>query len=167
MTPEEMMDAALAVAEDGLAAGELPIGAVVLLGDEIVGRAYTQERALRRRIVHADLLAMDAADRVLGWRKREHPLRLAVTLEPCVMCLGAAMTLGVTEIVYALESPGDGAAVLGTWRPETGDLPGYAVPVLVGGVRRAEARELFRRYCDQAPDSGMRRWARTLLDRPN
>jgi len=158
-----MVGAALEVAEEGLAAGEQPIGAVVVMGDEIVGRAYTQEATRRRRLVHADLLAMIEADEVLGWRRRPYPLRMAVNLEPCVMCLGAAMVLGVSEVYYALESPSDGGAgIAANWRPSP-DMPSFAAPVMLGGVRREESRELFRRYCVSAPDSPMRRWAATLL----
>lgn len=52
------MAAALEVAEQGMTAGELPIAAVVVLGTEVIGSAYTQDRSLGRKIVHADLLAM-------------------------------------------------------------------------------------------------------------
>ena len=91
VSPDEMMLAAIAAADEGMAAGELPIGAVVFMGDQVVGRAFTQEIALRRRVVHADLLAVLAADELLGRGPRRLPLKLAVNLEPCMMCLGAAM----------------------------------------------------------------------------
>ena len=162
-----MLVAAIQVAEDGLAAGELPIGAVVVMGDDVVGRAFTQEKTQGRRLVHADLLAMTEADRALGWRRRPAPLTLAVNLEPCVMCLGAAMAMGVSQIYFGLESPGDGAsAVAAEWRPLSADLPGYAAPAITGGIRREEVREQFRRYCEGAADSGMRRWAATLAGAP-
>ncbi|MFC1408738.1 nucleoside deaminase [Streptacidiphilus sp. N1-12] len=168
MTPDEMLSAAIAVAEEGLAAGELPIGAVVVLGDEVVGRAFTEDLGRKRRLVHADLLAMIEADERLGWGRRVQPLRLAVNLEPCVMCLGAAMALGVTEVYFGLESPADGAAgIAAAWQPTSADLPGYAPPVMVGGLRREECREQFSRYCRTAPDSGFRRWAQTLADLPD
>jgi tRNA(adenine34) deaminase len=61
-TPDSAVGLALEVAQDGLRASELPIGAVVLAGDRVVGRAHTKERELGRRIVHADLLAMIQAD---------------------------------------------------------------------------------------------------------
>jgi tRNA(adenine34) deaminase len=167
MTPDELVRAAIAVAEDGLAHGELPIGAVVEMGGEIIARAYTSETALGRRLVHADLLAMTAADELLGWRARPHPLRLAVNLEPCLMCMGAAMALKVDEVCYALESPADGgAAVAASW-PVSPDLPWYRPPVLHGGLRRDEARDQFRRYCAVAPDSGLRRWAQTMAEQPS
>jgi tRNA(adenine34) deaminase len=112
-----MVAAAIDVADTGMAAGELSIGAVIVMGDDIVARSHTRERGIGRRLVHADLLAMIAADERLGFAKRPGPLALAVNLEPCVMCLGAAMTLGVAEVFYALESPGDGGAVIAAqWR---------------------------------------------------
>jgi tRNA(adenine34) deaminase len=166
MTPEALIGAALEVAETGLAAGELPIGAVALIGGEIVGRAYTQEIARGRRLVHADLLAMVEADEVLGWRRRTEPLRLAVSLEPCVMCPGAAMVLGVSEVYFALESPGDGGAkIAANWDPSP-DAAWFTPPAVAGGIRREESRDLFRRYCATAADSGMRRWAQTLAGLP-
>lgn len=162
MTPDELMTAALAVAEEALAAGELPIGAVVAVGDDIVGRAYTQEKTLGRRLVHADLLAMIAADEALGWRRRAHPLQLAVTLEPCLMCLGAAMALGVREAYYGLASPADGGGgIAAAWRPHP-DMPWYAAPAMTGGLRQDDVRELFGRYADTAPAGPLRDWACTL-----
>jgi tRNA(adenine34) deaminase len=163
-----MVAAAVSVAEEGLAAGELPIGAVVFLGGEIAGRSFTREKTLRRRLVHADLLAMLEADQALGWRRRAHPLELAVNLEPCIMCLGAAMAMGVTKVHYGLESPADGAArIAAEWPAENPGLPGYLAPDMTGGVHREEARDQFRRYCRQAADSGLRRWAQTLADLPD
>ena len=158
-----MVGAALAVAAEGLAAGEHPIGAVVVLGDEIVGRAHTSEKTLARRLVHADLLAMTQADERLGWRPRAHPLQLAVTLEPCVMCLGAAMALGVREIYYALESPADGGAVIAAERRRAPEPPWFATPTMTGGIRREESRALYRRWRASAPPGVLRDWADTLL----
>jgi tRNA(adenine34) deaminase len=83
-----MMAVAIEVAEEGMDAGELPIGAVVVMGDDIVGRSHTKERGAGRRLVHADVLAMIETDKRLGWSRRPVPLALAINLEPCVMCLG-------------------------------------------------------------------------------
>ena len=166
MTPEAMVAAALEVAEAGMAVGELPIGAVVIMGDEILGSAYASERTLRRHLVHADLLAMIQADERLAFTERPHPLRLAVTLEPCVMCLGAAMALGVAEVCYALESPGDGGAgIAASWK-DSPDAPFFVAPRMVGGIRREESRDLFRWYCEAGPDNVATRWARSLVRLP-
>lgn len=106
--------AALRTAEQGLSRGEMPVGAVVYAGDELVASAHTEERRQRRRIVHADLLALERADHVLGFGRRSEPLVLAVTLEPCLMCLGAAITLGVDRVYYAY-AEGDGPVGMRDW----------------------------------------------------
>lgn len=159
------MAAALAVAEEGLDAGELPIGAVVVVDGRVVARAHTQERAQRRLLVHAELLALDDADRHLGADRRR--ATLVTTLEPCLMCLAAAATAGVPRIVFGLASPGDGAAGLATrWDEDrTDDLPHVRLPEVVGGVGADDARALFARFCAARPDAtdGLTTWARTLL----
>lgn len=161
-----MVAAAIEVAEAGMAAGEMPIGAIVVMGDEILGRAYASEHAQRRHLVHAELLAMTRADTALAFAKRPEPLRLAVNLEPCVMCVGAAMVLGVADVYYALESPGDGGAgIAASWK-NSPDAPFFVAPRIVGGIRRAESRDLFRRYCQGRPDTIATRWARGLLKLP-
>jgi tRNA(adenine34) deaminase len=167
MTPDDMVKAAIDVAEEGMAHGEMPIGAVVEMGGRIVSRAFTRDISLGRRLVHADLLAMITADEELGWGARPHPVRLAVNLEPCLMCLGAAMALQVAEVYYGLESPADGgSAVAATW-PTSPDLPWYKAPNITGGIRRAEVQDQFRRYRDRAPESGFRGWADTLAALPD
>jgi tRNA(adenine34) deaminase len=155
----DLMTAALAVAEDALAAGELPIGAVVAVGDEIVARSSTRDVGLGRRLAHAEVLALVSADELLGWRDRAGPVRLATTLEPCVMCLGAAMAMRVDEVHYGLPARADGAvAVLSGWHPHSA-MDWYRLPAVHGPVRQDACRELFRRYVDTMPDSGFRRWA--------
>ncbi|MBM2616196.1 hypothetical protein JIG36_11575 [Actinoplanes sp. LDG1-06] len=162
MTPDSLVQAALAVAEDGMTAGEMPIGAVLEMNGEIIATAYTRDVSLGRRLVHADLLAMTEADQKLGWTPRPGPLRLAVNLEPCLMCLGAAMALKVTDIYYALDSPADGgSAVAATWKPHP-DLPWYQPPHITGGLHQAEARDQFHRYATAHPDTAFGRWAATL-----
>jgi tRNA(adenine34) deaminase len=168
MTPEGLVGLAIDVAEEGLAAGELPIGAVVALGDEIVGRSHAMERSQRRRLVHADLLAMEQADKALSGRKRARPLRLAVTLEPCLMCLGAAMALVVDEVYFGLEAPSDGAAgVPAVWQPAAPDADFCRIPPLTGGIHRARCLDQFRRYVEAAPDSGFKTWAQGLASLPS
>ena len=157
------MAVALDVAEAGMAAGELPIGAVVVMGDDVVGSACTRDRGLDRRTAHADLLAMVEADERLGWRSRPAPLTLAVTLEPCVMCLGTAMVLGVSHVHYGLASPGDGGSgVAAAWRPHP-TTPWFAAPAMTGGVCEDRVRDQFRRYVATAEESGAVAWARSLI----
>lgn len=164
MSPEQAVALALKVAEEGMALGEMPIGAVVLQGDKVIGRAYTQEHKLRRRVVHADLLAMLEADTKLGLSRSSEPLTLAVSLEPCMMCMGAAITLGIEKVWFALESPNDGAVeLLSRWHPLV-EQPFFCCPKEIkGGFHRNEAQKLFAQYAalDSAP-KGMRKWAHGL-----
>lgn len=164
MTPDDMVSAAFEAAEAALALGELPIGAVVVMGDQVLGRAYTQERGAGRRLVHAEMSALAQADQELGLHTPPLPLYVASTLEPCLMCLGAAMTLGVREMYYALESRGDGSTAVAARWLSSADTPWYRAPMMTGGIRREDSRELFRRYCRTAADDGFRRWAQTLVD---
>lgn len=166
-TPADAVSLALDVAERGLSAGEMPIGAVVLSGDRVLGLAFTQERTLRRRIVHADLLAMQQADVALGFTRPDELLTLAVSLEPCLMCLGAAITLGVRRVYFALESPNDGAVdLLSKWNPPV-EEPFFTRPAeMRGGYHRDRSQRLFQRYADGAGPEGMRRWAASLADSP-
>jgi tRNA(adenine34) deaminase len=164
VTAEAIMWNALTVAREGLAAGEMPIGAVLFYGFVPFARAYTREIGLDRRLAHAELDVLTQADEALGWNQRRyHPLRLGVTVEPCLMCVGAAMTFGVHEIVFGLESPGDGGtALVADWQPRP-QLPSYIAPVITGGVLRERCLDLFRDYCETTPESPFRRWAATFL----
>lgn len=160
------MQDALAVAEQGLGHREMPIGAVVVVDGDIVASAYTQERTQRRLLVHAELLALDQADCVLDRRRRQ--ATLYTTLEPCLACLGAAMTVGIGRIVFALESPADGAArFVAEWdrRRSHGDLPGYQLPAIQAGVRRDESWRLFARFASQpGRNNALVGWAQTLAE---
>ena len=158
------MQRALALAEQALAAGELPIAAVITLDGQVVCQAHTAERALRRYLVHAELLALTAFDEC-GWSRAERRrCRLFTTLEPCMMCLGAAITAWVGEVVHALESPDDGAAALAAPRPDLPEI--FRPPILRGGVGREESRALFARYAAAAKPGGLRDWAAGLAALP-
>lgn len=142
MEPEEAVALAIKVAKEGMKLGEMPIGAVVLQGSKVIGRGFTQEQKLRRRIVHADLIAMLEADTRLGFKRSKEPLTLAVNLEPCIMCLGAAITLGVERVWFALESPNDGGVeLLQHWHPSV-EQPYFCRPKeILGGFHRHEAQD--------------------------
>lgn len=168
MTPtddERWMDEALAVAAEGLDAGELPIGAVVVADGRVVGRAHTQEAGQRRLLVHAELLALDEADRAPGWDRGR--ATLYTTLEPCLMCLGAAATTMVGRVVFALRSDADGAGDLAAlWDEHRAEgMPHLRLPAVEPGVRTAESRALFERYVSsrRARSDPMTAWARSLI----
>ena len=75
-----------------LVAGELLIGAVVVLNRQVIAAAHTREKTEGRLLVHADFLALEAADRLRPFPGRRRDAALFVNLEPCLMCFGAAMS---------------------------------------------------------------------------
>ncbi len=102
------MAAALDEARRGLAAGEVPVGAVVVIENEIVGRAHNAPIALADPTAHAEVLALRAAARQRG-NYRLTGATLYTTVEPCPMCCGAALHARVGRVVYGALDPKAGA----------------------------------------------------------
>ncbi|MDQ0285197.1 tRNA(adenine34) deaminase [Desulfofundulus luciae] len=99
---------ALAEAEKAYKLGEVPIGAVVVLGDQIIGRGHNLRETLKDSTAHAEILAMREAARHLGdWRLVDTVLYS--TIEPCPMCAGAMVQFRVRMLVYGARDPKAGA----------------------------------------------------------
>jgi tRNA(adenine34) deaminase len=164
----ECMRVALALAAWALAQGELPIAAHVMLDGRVIAWSTTAERRDSRRLVHAELLALEIADRLRPFPGRRDDVVLYTNLEPCPMCLGAAMSFGVGTVCYALESSSDGAvALFRGWRRNEEEMSGYRLPEIygpetLGAALRDESIALFRRYADEQPPGPLRDWALTL-----
>ncbi len=99
LTDEYFMRQALAEARRAQAAGEIPIGAVVVLDKVIIGRGYNQTEQLRDVTAHAEMLALTAAANFLG-NKYLTDCKLYVTVEPCVMCAGASAWAQLGGVVF-------------------------------------------------------------------
>ena len=98
------MTQALAEARRAAELGEVPIGAVVVLGGEVVGRGHNRREIDGDPLAHAELLALrEAALRVRGWRLVG--CSMYVTLEPCPMCAGALVASRVDRLVYGAADP--------------------------------------------------------------
>ncbi len=90
------------------AGGDVPVGAIALVGDEVVGRGHNEREQRGDPTAHAELLALRQAAHTLGtWRL--HPVTLVVTLEPCPMCAGALVAGRVGRLVFAATDPKAGA----------------------------------------------------------
>lgn len=137
------MRAALEQARLALAAGEVPIGAVVVAGGEIVSRAFNQPIAAVDPTAHAEVLALRAAAAHIG-NYRLTDTTLYVTVEPCLMCVGALVHARVREVVFGALEPRTGALV--------STLRGHEIPGLnhrftvAGGVLEADCRELIQQF---------------------
>lgn len=104
----ERMRLALRAAAEAQAAGEVPVGAAIFAGDELVGRAYNQREMLQDPTAHAEMLAITQAASALGtWRL--DGCCLYVTLEPCPMCAGAIAQARLAKLVYGALDPKAGA----------------------------------------------------------
>lgn len=102
------MRVALAEARAGLAAGEVPVGAVVVVGGVIVGQAHNAPIGLVDPSAHAEVLALREAARKIG-NYRVPDATLFATLEPCAMCCGAVIQARLARVVYGAPDPRAGA----------------------------------------------------------
>jgi tRNA(adenine34) deaminase len=102
------MRAALEQARLGLAAGEVPIGALVAIDDVIVARAFNQPISTNDPTAHAEIVALRAAAQAVG-NYRLTGATLYVTIEPCLMCVGALSHARVGEVIYGAAEPKMGA----------------------------------------------------------
>ena len=107
---ESFMRLALAEAEKALLAGEVPVGAVVVRGGEIIASAHNGPVGLKDPSAHAEILALRrAAEAVGNYRLAE--TTLYVTIEPCLMCSGALIHARVSRLVFGAPDPKGGAVV--------------------------------------------------------
>jgi len=152
LTPDRMqalMEEALDVARAGFDEGEIPIGSVLVDGaGRVIGRGHNTARAAGTVTAHAEMNAFaDAAGHDL---RAERGLTLITTLEPCVMCLGAALEAQVDTVIYALGAPENG----GLARCLPTDRPGSFMPRCIGGVGAAASRALLAQWQEQHGGSG-------------
>ena len=140
---DQLMDAALEQAALAREAGEVPIGAVVSIDGEIVGRGFNQPIGAGDPTAHAEIVALrDAARRVGNYRLSG--ATMCVTIEPCLMCVGALVHARIGTLVYGAAEPKSGA-VASTVRG--GELPGHNHRfAVVAGVREEACRELVQAF---------------------
>jgi tRNA(adenine34) deaminase len=131
---EEFMAEAMKEARRSLELDEFPVGAVVVIHDEVVVHAHWTGAAQRRLLDHAEMLALMEAERSgkVSRRQERQEATLYTTLEPCALCMAAAMSFLLGRIVYAAEAPVDGGTTLpDRWQPPNGHPPDgipYTIP---------------------------------------
>lgn len=106
---EQWMQRALALAEQARAAGEVPVGAIVVSNGEIIGEGFNQPIAAHDPTAHAEVVALRAAAAHLH-NYRLNEATLYVTLEPCLMCAGAILNARIARVVFGAFDPRAGAA---------------------------------------------------------
>ena len=110
MKKEFLMREALVQAKKALKKGEVPIGAVVVLGDKIIGRGYNQPITTKDPTAHAEIIALkEASNRLENYRLNE--AIIYTTLEPCLMCAGALVHARIKKIIFAAQDTKSGVVV--------------------------------------------------------
>ena len=134
---EEYMAQALALAREAAAAGEVPVGCVIVRRGVVIGRGRNRREERGSALSHAEVEAIAQANRALGdWRLSD--CALYVTLEPCPMCAGAILNARIPRVYYGARDSVMGACggVLNLFME---DFPNR--PALVGGILEAECRQ--------------------------
>ena len=144
MNPHDaFMRAALDQARQGFSAAEVPVGAVVVLDGDIVGRGFNQPIGSRDPTAHAEIVAMRAAALAIG-NYRLVGTTLYVTIEPCLMCVGAMVHARVGTLVFGATEPKAGAVVSSCRAHEMPSL-NHRIDV-VGGVLEEDCRAVIQEF---------------------
>ncbi len=149
MDPErypDFMEQAIREAEEAFKKDEVPVGAVVVFENKVIGRGHNLTESMHDATAHAEIVALSAAYRYFeDWRLEN--CYLFSTLEPCAMCAGAAVLSRIRMIVYGVKDPKFGGC---------GSI--FSIPTekrlnhrieLIGGVREAEITEMMRLFFQQ------------------
>jgi len=140
---ERWMREALLLAQQASKEGEIPVGAIAVLGDRILGRGYNRIEALQDPTAHAEILAITAAANALNSRRLEG-VSLYVTLEPCCMCAGALVLARVERLFFGAWDPKAGACGTLYNIPQDARL-NHRMDV-VSGVLEAECSALLSQF---------------------
>ena len=151
VTRETFMRAAIEQAQQARAAGEVPVGAVLVSDGQIVARAFNQPILANDPTAHAEVLVLrDAGSRLATYRLTG--ATVYVTLEPCLMCVGALIHARVREVVYGAVEPKTGALVSTVRALDIPELNHRFV--VTGGVLEAECRGLVQDFFRERRRSG-------------
>lgn len=143
MPDDEAMGLAIEAAHRAEEHGDVPIGAVIVRGDQVLAVAGNRREADRDPTAHAEILAIrEAAASLGGWRLPGTTLH--VTLEPCAMCAGAIVLARIPRVVFGTADPKAGAA--GSIMNVLDDPALNHRPVVESGVRREECAALLRDF---------------------
>ena len=137
------MRRALDLAAEAAAAGEVPVGAVVTRGDEIVAEARNAMRGSTDPTAHAEIEAIRAASARLGTPRLDE-CTLWVTLEPCAMCAGAIALARIRQLRFAAEDPKGGGVIHGA--KVFAQPTCHHRPDVLGGIGEEESAELLRGF---------------------
>jgi tRNA(adenine34) deaminase len=140
MTDEQFMQQALKEAQKAFNAGEVPVGAIIVMNGQVIARAHNQTELLNDSTAHAEILALTTAFNFLS-SKYLPDATLYVTLEPCLMCSGAIYWSKIGRIVYGADDEKNG------YKKCCGDKnPFHPKTELVAGILKDEGARLMKDF---------------------
>lgn len=157
MTDEQYMQQALLEAQKAFDAGEVPVGAIIVMNNKIIARAHNQVELLNDSTAHAEILALTTAFNFLGSKYLPHAA-LYVTLEPCLMCSGALYWSKIGKIVYGADDEKNGYRKCcgisspfgvpsnGNERSSREGAPFHPKTKLSGGILKQESAALMKDF---------------------
>jgi tRNA(adenine34) deaminase len=140
MSDEGYMQQALGEAKKAFDKDEVPIGAIIVLNEQVVAKAYNQVELLNDSTAHAEILALTSAYNFLG-SKYLPDATLYVTVEPCLMCCGALYWSKISRVVYGAPDEKNG------YRRTTGaNNPFHPKTIITGGILESECGKLMKDF---------------------
>lgn len=146
MPHEDAMRQALAQAANARQLGEVPVGAVVVLDGRVIGEGFNQPISAVDPTAHAEVIALRAAAREVGNYRLTGSV-LYVTVEPCLMCVGAMVHARVKQVVFGAPEPKSGALVSAARAHETPGL-NHRIEV-IGGVLEEDCRRTMQSFFEE------------------
>jgi tRNA(adenine34) deaminase len=140
MTDEQYMQQALKEAQKAYDAGEVPVGAIIVLNEQIIARAHNQVELLNDSTAHAEILALTSAFNSLGSKYLPDAV-LYVTVETCLMCSGALYWSKIGKVVFGAADEKNG------YRRSTGsNSPFHPKTIVVGGILKDQCAQLMKDF---------------------
>ena len=139
MKYEDPMQLAIALAKKAKHCGEVPVGAVIVKNGKIIGKGFNRREKLKNALWHAEIVAINSAcKKIKSWRLND--CVMYVTLEPCMMCLGACINARISKIVF-------GAFDLNSQKVQTRQISLYNHNILIqGGYLQDECSSLLKDF---------------------
>ncbi len=140
MTDEQYMQQALNEAKKAFDAGEVPVGAIIVMNSKVIARGHNQVQLLNDSTAHAEILALTTAFNFLG-SKYLPEASIYITVEPCLMCCGALFWSKIGKIIYGADDEKNG------YRKTAGDKnPFHPKTILINGILKEEGARLMKDF---------------------
>lgn len=137
---EHYMQQAIKEAQNAFVAGEVPVGAVLVMNDRIIARGHNQVEQLTDSTAHAEMITLTSAFNFLGSKYLPESV-LYVTIQPCLMCSGALYWSKIARVVYGAEDEKNG------YKKVAGDRsPFHPKTIVTAGVLSAECAQLIKDF---------------------